>query len=196
MTHSFGYQKVKAKRSRYGATVTRSRLEARWAAALTAFGWRWRYEPEKLAGWLPDFVIESKTTQHLPAAPSLYCEVKPVDVDDPYECRALLPVKAKIEKACWPGRKRALILGKALVLYADGGQLGFQLFWGEDGRPQWWPAHLYFGQHGLDVFSGGARGTLTRSGRLLPATLSHGYSIESYWQQAVREGRRTAALHG
>lgn len=41
--------------TRYGNTLFRSRLEARWAAFAGLCGWKWRYEPVDLKNWIPDF---------------------------------------------------------------------------------------------------------------------------------------------
>jgi hypothetical protein len=41
--------------TRYRGTEFRSRLEARWAAFADLVGWKWRYEPIDLNGWIPDF---------------------------------------------------------------------------------------------------------------------------------------------
>lgn len=39
----------------YRFTLFRSRLEARWAAFADLAGWKWKYEPVDLKGWIPDF---------------------------------------------------------------------------------------------------------------------------------------------
>lgn len=41
--------------TRYKNALFRSRLEARWAAFADLAGWKWRYEPIDLQGWIPDF---------------------------------------------------------------------------------------------------------------------------------------------
>jgi hypothetical protein len=41
--------------TRYRDTEFRSRLEARWAAFADLAGWKWKYEPVDLNGWIPDF---------------------------------------------------------------------------------------------------------------------------------------------
>lgn len=56
---------IQARPTVYGATLFRSRLEARWAVFLNAVGAEWGYEPEDLDigcegyGLTPDFVIQS-----------------------------------------------------------------------------------------------------------------------------------------
>jgi hypothetical protein len=56
-TRAFGYQ-------------FRSRLEAKWAHLFTALGWRWEYEPLDLDGWIPDFLLHTKS-------PPTLVEIKP-----------------------------------------------------------------------------------------------------------------------
>lgn len=41
----------------YAGIKFRSRAEARWAAFFDNCGWRWRYEPIDLEGYIPDFII-------------------------------------------------------------------------------------------------------------------------------------------
>lgn len=43
--------------TRYRNTEFRSRLEARWAAFFDLAGWKWKYEPIDLNGWIPDFWV-------------------------------------------------------------------------------------------------------------------------------------------
>lgn len=38
----------------------RSRVEARWAALFTEFGWSWTYEPFDTGGYIPDFAISGE----------------------------------------------------------------------------------------------------------------------------------------
>jgi len=44
----------------YAGVQFRSRTEARWAAMFDLLRWKWAYEPFDLAGYIPDFVIESR----------------------------------------------------------------------------------------------------------------------------------------
>ena len=60
----------------YGGHTFRSRLEATWAAFFDAFGWRWRYEPVDLNGYIPDFTVDSIYGPML-------VEVKPIDFEAP-----------------------------------------------------------------------------------------------------------------
>lgn len=62
----------------YRGIQFRSRLEATWAAFISACGWQWEYEPAIFdgKGWLPDFLI----------LPEILVEVKPVT--DPSEWAA------------------------------------------------------------------------------------------------------------
>tara|TARA_R100001594_G_scaffold13896_1_gene29565 strand:+ start:19121 stop:19783 length:663 start_codon:yes stop_codon:yes gene_type:complete len=60
--------------TRYGGTLFRSRLEARWAACFDNYGWQWTYEPFDLDGWFPDFLLKSETSKH----PDVLVEVKPI----------------------------------------------------------------------------------------------------------------------
>lgn len=41
----------------YNGIRFRSRAEARWACFFDSVGWRWRYEPLDLEGYIPDFVV-------------------------------------------------------------------------------------------------------------------------------------------
>ena len=54
----------------YAGVRYRSRLEARWAVFFDMLGWQHAYEPEDLAGWIPDFAL---VHDHGPT----YIEVKP-----------------------------------------------------------------------------------------------------------------------
>jgi len=58
---------IEAKPTVYNGTKYRSKLEARWATFFDLLGWDYEYEPFKLGGWIPDFVINNQ----------LLCEVKP-----------------------------------------------------------------------------------------------------------------------
>lgn len=44
----------------YKETTFRSTLEASWAVMFDHLGWNWRYEPFRLNGWIPDFILEEK----------------------------------------------------------------------------------------------------------------------------------------
>jgi len=61
---------IKAIPTMYDGVMMRSRLEARWAAFLSACGWQWNYEPIDLDGWCPDFVLNFGPRK-------VYVEVKP-----------------------------------------------------------------------------------------------------------------------
>ena len=61
--------KVKAKKTSYGGTIFRSRLEATWAAFFDRAELPWAYEPIDLEGWVPDFAIWLERP--------VYVEVKP-----------------------------------------------------------------------------------------------------------------------
>lgn len=83
----------------------RSRAEARWAAFFDNVGWRWRYEPIDLEGYIPDFVVEF-------AKPTII-EVKggALTVDE------LEDHKAKLEMTSWPSE--AILLGAQPFWSAD-----------------------------------------------------------------------------
>ena len=53
----------------------RSRLEARWAAMFDICGWRWEYEPLDLPGWIPDFLIHTKTLPLLGDGDRFWCKL-------------------------------------------------------------------------------------------------------------------------
>lgn len=57
----------------YRGIQMRSRLEAKWACVFDQLGWKWEYEPVDLAGWIPDFLIQTRA----PNKP-LLVEIKPV----------------------------------------------------------------------------------------------------------------------
>lgn len=92
----------------------RSRLEARWAAFFDLLGWRWEYEPEDLAGWIPDFVL-----LEMERFKSILVEVKPIrDMD--------ITAKAAVEKYYRSGDRRScLILGTGPMLSVYGCTLGY-----------------------------------------------------------------------
>lgn len=69
----------------YNGIRFRSRLEAKWAVFFDHLKWRWHYEPLDCNGWIPDFLIETKSNPIL-------VEVKPILKYDP-------TVTAKIYKA-------------------------------------------------------------------------------------------------
>lgn len=58
--------------TQYRGIQFRSRLEAKWAYYLDIKRIRWMYEPLDLAGYIPDFVLETDETQPMLA------EVKPI----------------------------------------------------------------------------------------------------------------------
>jgi hypothetical protein len=74
---------IAAKPTTYAGVRFRSRLEARWAAFFDLAGWKWRYEPVDLAGWVPDFWV-SFPCRHseCDGNHSLLVEVKPYYLDD------------------------------------------------------------------------------------------------------------------
>ncbi len=73
MEYKADYSKIAAIPTTYRGIVFRSRLEARWAAFFDVCGWDWAYEPFRLDGWLPDFLIRTNACDVL-------AEVKPVDL--------------------------------------------------------------------------------------------------------------------
>lgn len=110
--------------TRYAGVTFRSRLEARWAAMFDLLGWRWAYEPEDLAGYIPDFVIRFRQP--------LLVEVKPA-----YGARELMRYRRKIERSGWRGA--ALLVGVgALEAGPDYAVVGLDR--GKDGR--WYPAGM------------------------------------------------------
>jgi hypothetical protein len=85
----------------YGGIEFRSRLEAKWAAMFSALGWRWEYEPEDLAGYVPDFVVMRPGSEG-----PLLVEVKPA-----YDLAAMGAAARKIDASGWPATNAALIVG-------------------------------------------------------------------------------------
>lgn len=53
----------------YEGITFRSTLEASWAIMFDKLGWDWEYEPFRLHGWIPDFVLQGE----------ILVEVKPND---------------------------------------------------------------------------------------------------------------------
>lgn len=72
---------IKAIPTKYGGTLFRSRLEARWAAFFDLIGIRWIYEPFELDGWTPDFMISLPEDAFREVEDTrLLVEVKPIDM--------------------------------------------------------------------------------------------------------------------
>ncbi len=55
----------------YAGTLFRSRLEAKWAAFMTALGWNWTYEPFDANGYIPDFVVSGERPILIEVKPSV-----------------------------------------------------------------------------------------------------------------------------
>jgi len=87
----------------YSGVLMRSRLEARWAALFDHWGWPWRYEPQDLPGYCPDFIVDF----HHP----VLAEVKAA----PDEYAAAI---GKIELSGWRGE--ALLVSSVI----DGSSIG------------------------------------------------------------------------
>lgn len=71
---------IKAIETTHYGVRFRSRLEARWAIALTELGWKWEYEPEGFdlgCGllYVPDFFVYG----HLGRAYGIWLEIKPFE---------------------------------------------------------------------------------------------------------------------
>ena len=75
----------------YKGIQFRSRLEARWATFFDLCGWKWDYEPEDLAGYIPDFMLHFDKGDVL-------AEVKPSNPSDDHEL-----AQAKIFNGGWRG---------------------------------------------------------------------------------------------
>lgn len=92
--------------TRYLGIQFRSRLEARWAAFFSLVGWRWRYEPIDLAGYIPDFIVNHPSTDWLmrPGIPgsSLECS-RVVEVKSVMDRDLLTEHASKIERSGWDG---------------------------------------------------------------------------------------------
>ena len=106
---------IQAIETRYGGTLFRSRLEARWAAFFDLVGWRWDYEPVDLKGWIPDFVIAG--------AKPIFVEVKPyLDPEEPLVAQT----QREIESA-YQGPNEVLLLGALIgweTCFLDGPAIG------------------------------------------------------------------------
>ena len=64
--------KIKAIKTEYNGVIYRSQLEARYAIFFDLAGWKHQYEPFRLAGWIPDFLIRIQ-----PDSKPILAEVKP-----------------------------------------------------------------------------------------------------------------------
>jgi hypothetical protein len=84
----------------YRGVMFRSRLEARWAAFFDLIGWAWTYEPQDLAGYIPDFSVAFE------AAPLL------VEVKHALTPETLALASRKVERSGWNGE--TLIVGSEL----------------------------------------------------------------------------------
>ncbi len=102
-------------RHKFGAIPTmhqgirmRSRLEAKYACLLDAWGLPWTYEDPgyDFQGYIPDFIVT------LPTGAELLLECKPGDADD------LAAHQKKINSSGYVGA--ALVVGSSLELDADG----------------------------------------------------------------------------
>jgi hypothetical protein len=94
---------MKAIPTLYQGIQMRSRLEAKWASVFDQLGWKWEYEPIDLDGWIPDFVIQTKSIP-------LLVEIKPV-FEFPHA------VAKKVSKYCESGEYNVLI-GAARLMQA------------------------------------------------------------------------------
>jgi hypothetical protein len=63
---------IKAIKTGYNGVVYRSQLEARYAVFFDLAGWEYQYEPFRLTGWIPDFLIQMN-----PDSKQILAEVKP-----------------------------------------------------------------------------------------------------------------------
>lgn len=61
---------IEAKPTEYAGVLFRSKLEATWARFFDVIEVPWQYEPTRLSGWVPDFLLDGWWL----------AEVKPVDV--------------------------------------------------------------------------------------------------------------------
>lgn len=111
----------------YAGVMFRSRLEAKWAAFFDLAKWSWTYEPFDLAGYIPDFIVE---TSRKP----LLVEVKPSA-----ELRELEPHAAKIRDGGWTGD--FLIVGACMLSGPEHPlSLGLLGIWDGESNDGWWPA--------------------------------------------------------
>ncbi len=76
----------------YRGILMRSRTEGKWAAFFDELGWGWNYEPEDLAGYIPDFILRFEEGP-------LLVEVK----SDAHTLEDLREYSRKIEISGWQG---------------------------------------------------------------------------------------------
>lgn len=118
----------------YRGIQMRSRTEAKWAAMFDELGWGWQYEPEDLAGYIPDFILR------FDEAP-LLVEVK----SDAHTIEALAEYARKVELAGW--NHEAMIVASGVWNARDAqpivGWFGERVPRGEDLEWLWGEARLF-----------------------------------------------------
>src|SRR5260221_13272797 len=91
------YSKIKAHPTRYGDTLFRSRLEARYAAYFDLCGFGWEYEPVDFKGWTPDFRVSVPCSHsectwtpdgERPAEHVWWVEIKPYERESEFKSHA------------------------------------------------------------------------------------------------------------
>lgn len=68
---------IEAKPTEYAGVLFRSKLEATWARFFDVIEVPWKYEPTRLSGWVPDFLLDGWWL----------AEVKPVPVTGPWAAK-------------------------------------------------------------------------------------------------------------
>lgn len=99
--------------TRYRGVTFRSRLEARWAIMFDLLGLGWEYEPIDLAGYIPDFLVDTQVWSQPQTSGPMLVEVRPLlHVEDGRE------VAREIIGAGWSGA--ALVAGAVMHSTAFG----------------------------------------------------------------------------
>jgi hypothetical protein len=160
----------------YNGIHFRSRLEATWAAFFDRLGWRWEYEHEEIAGWLPDFSIRDA------AGFDFLVEVKPEITFSPGS-----GVMKKMEKS--RGDKVVLLVSAPFacdIEYHGGTVLGvcFPCPWGFD---EWETSFLCETGDGFAI--GSIADKLHDGDELLPARKVAFSRARSMWGKAKKATR-------
>ena len=108
--------------TKYGGTLFRSRLEARYACFFDLIAWKWEFEPFDLNGYIPDFVITNYGHPFL-------VEIKPSLIKGELEGE---PVN-KIEQSGWTHEYCVLGGGEFPCGVGDGLCLGIMSFFQQTG---------------------------------------------------------------
>ena len=66
---------IEAKPTEYNGVIFRSKLEATWARFFDVIGVKWEYEPCRLPGWVPDFLLDGWWLAEVKPIPVMWGDV-------------------------------------------------------------------------------------------------------------------------